>query len=93
MKEDEERKQVNIQIIYIQAEKLIEEQRRKEEEERLIEEQKKREEDANALDSRTMMILQNKLKETEEILQKQLEERQNMLNEKIAALEPKKKGK
>jgi len=74
--------------------KEAEEIKKREEEERVRYEEearKRREEDENRLDPKTLHIIQAKLKETEDMLQKQLQDREKMLNDKLDALNPKKK--
>ena len=55
--------------------------------------QQQKEDDQNKLDPKTMAIIQAKLKETQMIMEKQLEEREKLLYEKFQNLDGKTKKK
>jgi len=73
-----------------------EEKKKKEEEQRIVVEkiaQQKKEDEENTLDPKTMQVIQFKIRETQALMEKQLEEREKMLQEKLTSLDPKAKKK
>ncbi len=69
---------------------MNEEKLRKQEEEHLLAE-KRRIEEENALDPETLEIINQKIKLAEEEIKRKLETRENSLNDKLDAINPKRK--